>query len=116
MVINYKEEVNKALIFQEDMKSNYWKPEAGQYKVKSLGELYEIDPYTEEGKEPKPRVALDIEINGVKLVWTMGIGKTMKSTYLQLCDLAKETGTLVNVIFTVVVKHDGNKPDYTIVV
>ena len=100
--------------------SDYWKPKVGQFKVKSLTELEDTDPYikqksdgTSESHEQKK---IQIIVNDEEKTWTFGKGQTPASTYGQLVELAtKKNNTLVNVEFTVIVKSDGTKNDYTIV-
>jgi len=102
---------------------NYWKPKAGQFKVKSLTELEETDPYirkfTIDGKEQEEKseqFKIKILVGGEEKDWTFGKGKTPVSTYGQLVELAtKHANQLTGVEFSVVVKSDGTKNDYTIV-
>jgi len=114
--------------YQEELKrlqegGNYWKPKAGQYKVKALTELEETDPYVRkvivDGKEQEertPQFKVSISVDDEEKVWTFGIGKTPASTYGQLIELAtKHANQLTGVEFSVVVKSDGVKNDYTIV-
>ena len=105
--------------------SNYWKPKPGQFKVKSLTELEETDPYIKKGKdsngndttETHEQKKISIVVNGEEKTWTFGKGLTPASTYGQLVELAtKKNNTLKDVEFTVIVKSDGTKNDYTIVV
>jgi len=100
--------------------SNYWKPKAGQFKVKALSEIEEAEPYIrkKEGEEDEvhPQAKIKILVSGEEKVWTFGKGKTPASTYGQLIELAtKHTNKLEGVEFSVVVKNDGTKNDYTIV-
>jgi len=99
---------------------NYWKPKVGQYKVKTLTELEEADPFVRkhEGAEDEfsPQAKIIILVNGEEKIWTFGKGKTPASTYGQLIDFAtKNNNSLKDKEFTVVVKSDGTKNDYTIV-
>lgn len=103
---------------------NFWKPKVGQFKVKSLSELEETDPFIKkiknnEGKEIEEKYEqykLKIIIDNEEKCWTFGKGLTPASTYGQLVDLAtKNNDTLVNVEFTVIVTSDGTKNNYTIV-
>jgi len=99
---------------------NYWKPKVGQFKVKALTELEEAEPFVrkKEGEEDEisPQSKIKILIDGEEKIWTFGKGKTPASTYGQLIELAtKHTNQLKDVEFTVVVKSDGTKNDYTIV-
>jgi len=117
--MEYQEELKK---LQEG--SNYWKPKVGQFKVKALTELEEADPFIKrtkdtEGKEiteTHEQRKIKIIVNGEEKIWTFGKGATPASTYGQLVELAtKKNNTLKDVEFTVIVKSDGTKNDYTIV-
>jgi len=109
--MDYQQELKK---LQEG--SNYWKPKPGQFKVKSLTELEEADPYVKSETESHPQAKIRILVNGEEKVWTFGKGATPASTYGQLIELASKKGnTLKDVEFTVIVKSDGTKNDYTIV-
>lgn len=113
--MDYQNELKK---LQEG--SNYWKPKVGQFKVKALTELEQSEPFVQKRSdgtsESHDQYKLKILVNGEQKTWTFGKGATPASTYGQLVDLAtKKNNTLVNVEFTVVVKSDGTKNDYTIV-
>jgi len=117
--MDYQEELKK---LQES--GNYWKPKPGQYKVKSLTELEETDDFVRKTKneagevveERSSQAKIKILVGGEEKVWTFGKGKTPASTYGQLVELAtKQANQLTNVEFSVVVKSDGTKNDYTIV-
>ena len=114
-MVNYTEEVKRLDAFKPDEQSDFWKPTAGQYKVKALTELDEAEPYKEDGKPDKPQVKIDLLIEDKKVTWTMSIGKSPASSYGQLCKLAVTRGTLSNQEFTIVVTNDGKKNTYTIV-
>ena len=88
--------------------------------MKALTELEPTDPYTKklpDGTiESHEQRKIKIVVNGEEKTWTFGKGATPASTYGQLVELAvKKNNTLVNVEFTVIVKSDGTKNDYTIV-
>lgn len=113
--MDYQEELKK---LQES--GNYWKPKVGQFKVKALTELEDADPFVRKHEnapdEVSPQAKIQIEVNGEEKTWTFGIGKTPASTYGQLVELAtKHANQLKDVEFSVVVKSDGTKNDYTIV-
>jgi len=76
--MEYQEELKK---LQEG--SNYWKPKVGQFKVKSLTELEETDPYIKklaEGQvESHPQKKIQIVVNGEEKTWTFGKGATPAS-------------------------------------
>jgi len=104
--------------------SNYWKPKVGQFKVKSLTELEETDPYIKRSRddtgkeitESHEQYKIKILVNGEEKTWTFGKGATPASTYGQLIDVAtKNNNSLKDAEFTVIVKSDGTKNDYTIV-
>ena len=101
---------------------SFWKPKPNQYKVKTLTELEDADPYIRKSKvegqpdEVNPQAKVKILVNGEEKTWTFGKGATLASTYGQLVQLATKHGNeLTNVEFSVVVKSDGVKNDYTIV-
>ena len=116
--MDYQQELKK---LQEG--SNYWSPKPGQFKVKSLTELEEADPYVKktkdnEGKEIEEsheQKKIQIVINGEEKTWTFGKGATPASTYGQLVEIAAKNNTLKDIEFTVIVKSDGTKNNYTIV-
>ena len=113
--MDYQNELKK---LQES--GNYWKPKVGQFKVKALTELEDADPYVrkKEGEEDEvnPQAKIQILIGDEEKTWTFGVGKTPASTYGQLVELAtKHVNQLKDVEFSVVVKSDGTKNDYTIV-
>jgi DNA-binding protein H-NS len=100
--------------------SDYWKPKGGQFKVKALSELEDTEDFVKlnkEGKEERsPQAKLKISVGGENKTWTFGKGKTPASTFGQLIELAIRHGNkLTGVDFSVVVKNDGTKNDYTIV-
>ena len=113
--MNYQDELKR---LQEG--GNYWKPKVGQFKVKALSELEEAEPFIKkrdgQPDEVSAQAKLKINVEGEEKVWTFGKGKTPASTYGQIIDLAtKHANQLINVEFSVVVKSDGTKNDYTIV-
>lgn len=118
--MDYQQELKK---LQEG--SNYWKPKPGQFKVKSLTEIEETDPYIKKTKdaqgndttESHEQAKIKIVVDGEEKTWTFGKGLTPASTYGQLIELAtKKNNVLKDIEFTVIVKSDGTKNDYTIVV
>ena len=113
--MDYQQELKK---LQEG--GNYWKPKVGQFKVKALTELEESEPYVrkKEGETDQvtPQAKIKIVVDEEEKTWTFSIGKTPASTYGQLVELAtKHANQLKDVEFSVVVKSDGTKNDYTIV-
>ena len=113
--------------YQKELKrlqegGSYWKPKAGKFKVKALTELEDTDPFVKKNKdgieESSEQAKLKILVDGQEKTWTFGKGATLASTYGQLVNLAitKGNGKLKDVEFNVVVKSDGTKNDYTIVI
>jgi len=100
---------------------SYWKPKVGQFKIKALTELETTDPFIKKREgdladEVHEQSKVKILVEGEEKTWTFGKGKTPASTYGQLVELAsKNNDTLMNVEFSVVVKNDGTKNDFTIV-
>ena len=116
MPIDYTQEVMKLEKFTPGSNSEFWKPKDGQYHIVALGELEDTEPYKEEGKEPKPRVKIEILLDDKKYIWTIPKGQTPASTYGQLCRLAKSNGNrLKDIGFLVVVQNNGKRNTYTIV-
>lgn len=115
--------------YQSELKNlnesgNYWKPKAGQFKIKALSELEPAEDFVKKSKdedgndieERSEQTKLKIWIDEDVKLWTFGKGKTPASTYGQLVEFATKNGnSLMNKEFTVVVKSDGKKNDYTIV-
>lgn len=111
--------------YQQELKqlqegSNYWKPKPGQFKVKALTEIETSDPYVKKhsdgSTESQDQFKLKILIAGEEKTWTFGKGSTPASTYGQLVEFATtHDNTLKDKEFTVVVKSDGTKNNYTIV-
>ena len=99
---------------------NYWKPEVGKFKVKALSELTPTEPFIKKhDDEPEERIEqfmLIVLVDGQEKTWTFGKGKTPASTYGQLVELAvSNNNTLVDLEFTVIIKSDGTKKNFTIV-
>jgi len=111
MSIDYQQEQQKLENFKPEEGSLFWKPTAGQYKVKTLSELEDAEPY-----EDKPQSKIKLLINGEEKTWTFAIGKSSASTYGQWVKKATENQNSLNgKEFTVVVINDGKKNSYTIV-
>ena len=113
--MDYKAEYEKLKANEADNRSEFWKPKAGQYRVKALSELEDAKPYEEEGKEPQLRKQIHLTIDGKNVVWSMPYGVTPASTYGQLVNLGSVKGQLTNTEFTVVVTGDGKTKRFTIV-
>ena len=115
-MINYNEEVKRLDAFVPGENSQFWKPKAGQYKVRALTELEEAKPFEKEGEDPKPQVKIELLIGEEKFTWTMAIGVSPASSYGQLCNLANASGgKLKGIDFMIVVTNDKKKNTYTIV-
>lgn len=116
MPISYTEEATRLDKFQPGQKSKFWKPKAGQYRVKALTELEDAEPFIEEGKEPKAQVMINLLIGEDSVKWTMAKGVSPASAYGQLVKLALANGSkLKDLEFMVVVTSDNKKNTYTIV-
>jgi len=118
-MIDYQSEVKRLDAFVPGESSKFWKPKPGQYKVKSLTELEQAEPFipkdSKDDKDKKPQVKIDLLVNDEKVTWTMGVGVSPASAYGQLCKLAAEIGGLKDKTFIIVVTSDGKKNTYTIV-
>jgi hypothetical protein len=114
--MNYQEELKRLEIQEANLVSDYWKPEAGQYKVLALSEITDADAYEEEGKEPQARKQVHIRVDSKDVHWNFPLGKTKASTYGQLCSIAaRNNNSLQAVTFTVVVVGSGQNRRFTIV-
>jgi len=113
MSIDYQAELKKL----EEFSGDYWKPKAGQHRVKALGEIVDSEPFIEdkEGALPQPRAQLKISVGGKDFSWNFPKGKTPASTYGQLIHLGAVKGQLTNAEFTVVVIGEGQSIRFTIV-
>jgi hypothetical protein len=111
--------------YQKELKKveeggNYWKPKPGKFVVRALTELEDADPFVKKATEDKPsestpQAKIKILVAGEERIWTFGLGVTLASTFGQLVKLATEhNNTLIGYDFTVAVKSDGNKNDYTV--
>ena len=117
-MINYNEEVKRLDAFVPGEGSKFWKPKAGQYKVRALTELEEAKPFVDKNtKESTPQAKIDLLVgdNKEKVSWTIGVTNSPASAYGQLCKLGMTKGKLNGVDFMIVVTFDGKKNTYTIV-
>ncbi len=115
MTINYTEELKRLDAYVPSESGDYWSPEAGQHKIKALGELEDAPPFDDDD-DKKPRARLQIKVNDKELIWGMSVGKTGSSTYGQLVRFATQSGTLKDKEFTVVVIGSGRDKRFTIVI
>lgn len=91
---------------------NWWKPTAGQHKVRFLSDGEE---YTTEWEgKTIPKVRFDIKIKDEELSWGVVKGSTKNSLYGQLALIGRAKGTLVNEEVSVVVKGKDKNTDYTV--
>ena len=115
-MINYNEEVTRLDAFVPGDNSQFWKPKAGQYKVRALTELESSEPFKKDGEADKPQVKIELLIGEEKFTWTMAIGVSPASAYGQLCKLAASNGNkLKSLDFMIVVTNDKKKNTYTVV-
>ena len=116
MGIDYTGEVKKLGEYEPE-NSKFWKPEAGQHTVEALSELQEAPPFQKDGEPDKPQAQILLKLaDETEVVWTVSQGKTLASTYGQLCNLANELGgTLKGVKFMVHITSDGKKRSYAII-
>lgn len=96
---------------------DFWNPKAGKFEVIALSEMSHYEyPNKKDPAIMEKRAKLDIEAEGKQWTWSFGIGVTEASLYGQLVSLAiKNGGKLLGQKFTVVIKSDGKKRDFTIV-
>lgn len=114
--MDYQKELKKLEEQEASISSEFWKPEAGQYRVKALGEIVDAEPYEEQGKEPQPRKMIQLLIDNKTVTWTMPEGKTPASSYGQLVRLASiRNNKLTNVEFTIVVVGSEKNKRFTVV-
>ena len=113
MSIDYQAELKRI----ENFTGDYWKPKAGQHRIKAVGEIEEGEPVVfKEGDVPQDRASLVIEVEGKRYTWDFPKGKTKASTYGQLIQLATNKGKLTGCEFTVVVIGEGQSIRFTIVI
>lgn len=113
--MDYKQELVKLQSNEANAMSDYWKPKAGQYRLRALSEIEDAKPYIEEGKEPQPRKQIKLLLAGKEVTWSMPFGVTPASTFGQLVALGAARGKLKDEEFTVVVTGDGKTKRFTIV-
>lgn len=119
-MIDYTAEVKRLEAFVPGDNSQFWKPKAGQYRVKALTELEETQPFVPKGdhkpEDEKPQVKIDLLIGEERVTWTIGKAVSPASSYGQLCKLATAyNNKLSGVEFMIVVTNDKKKNTYTIV-
>jgi len=114
--MDYQAELERLKKNEAENSGDFWKPKAGQYRVKALSEIEEAKPYIEEGKEPQPRKQVRLLLNNQEVIWTMPHGLTPASSYGQLINLAASKGKLQDEEFTIVVTGSDKSKRFTIVV
>lgn len=111
-LIDYESESKQ---LNEQKTNNYWNPKEGKFEVIALSEITKFQQ-TEKDGTIKERAKVLIEVSGQQFIWTMGIGQTKASLYGQLISFAIDHNKkLLGNKFTVVIKNDGKKRDFTIV-
>jgi hypothetical protein len=106
---------NAEKVLNEFKTADYWNPKEGKFEVIALSELSKFQQADKDGTL-KEKARIDIEVAGKQYVWTMGLGQTKASLYGQLIGLAiSNNKKLIGKKFTVVIKNDGSKRDFTIV-
>lgn len=117
--MDYQQELAKLEQQESSVASEFWKPVAGKYKVRALGELEDGKPYVDKNNpsaEPQPRKQLRIQLEDGKVVtFSMPHGLTPASTYGQLVKLGVERKALINQEFTIAVVGSGQNKRFTIV-
>lgn len=114
--MDYQNELKRLQEQEASISSAFWKPEEGQHKVKSLGEIEDGEPYVEEGKEPQLRKWLHLQEGNKEYTWSMPFGKTPASIYGQLVRLATARKKLKDEEFVVIVVGKGQSKRFTIVI
>ena len=110
--VDYTKESKRMADFKSE---NYWNPKEGKFEVVALSELINFQQSEKDGTL-KEKAKVSIKVGEQQFLWTMGIGQTKASLYGQLVEHAiKNGGKLTNCKFTVVIKNDGKKRDFTIV-
>lgn len=104
--------------FKDREKLDWFSPSAGTYKGKFLSELsepYEVVFKKSGSEEKRMNVNVEIEVSGGhKMIWSASVGRTKASLYGQLVVLGLHWGSLKGHGFTLLVKNDGTKNDYTL--
>ena len=112
--INYSNENTKLVEYKNDLLP-FWKPEIGVYNIKLLSELKKWSYTNSETGEKENRARIDIELKEEKFTWSMGIGKTIASTYGQLVEIgSKRNGNLEGSNIQVIVDLKDNKNSYVV--
>lgn len=113
--MDYQKELERLKENEDNLSGDYWKPEPGQHRVKSLGEIEDGTPFEKEGEESQPRKQLRIAIGENEYLWSFPLGKTPASVYGQLVGLGSQLGSLKDKEFTVVTTGSGKQIRFTIV-
>jgi len=96
---------------------DFWNPTSGKFEVVALSEMTHYEyPNKKDTNIQEKRAKIDVEVAGKQWCWSFGIGVTEASLYGQLVAYALKNGNkLTGTKFTVVIKSDGKKRDFTIV-
>jgi hypothetical protein len=114
MSIDYQAELKRL----EEFSGDFWKPKAGQHKVKALTEIMDAEA-VKFGDEPDAelqlRAQIKVEVAGKEFLWNFPKGKTPASTFGQLVKYGVVKGKLTGQEFIVVVVGEGQNIRFTIV-
>ena len=97
---------------------NWWKPKAGQYKVKFLseGEEYSYDFKEDDGKiKTVHKVRYDIQVGDEEFAWGITKGETEGSLFGQLVLVGANRNGLKDSNIDLLVKGAGKSTNYTVV-
>jgi hypothetical protein len=109
--MDYKAICEKAEAYKE---KEFFKPEAGTHKVVILSEPLD-KVFEDEHGVTKKQVEMEVQVGEKIFTWTVTEGLTKRSLYVQLAMLGlMNEQNLVGVPFTLAVKGEGKKKDYTI--
>ncbi len=96
---------------------DWFKPEAGQIKLKILSEPIErTQDFTDSKGVVKSveQIVIDVEVDGKKMKWSVTKGLTKSSLYGQMMIIGQKFKGLTNANITLLIKQGQNRKDYTI--
>ncbi|MBN1682820.1 hypothetical protein JW865_04635 [Candidatus Bathyarchaeota archaeon] len=109
--MDLKQEYEK---IEEHIKVEWFKAKIGKYQIVIIGEPEE-DVYVSDDEKQIEQVVFTIEILKKRYKWSVSKGLTFASLYGQIIALSKQNNYKTNGLsFTLLVKNDGYKNDYTI--
>lgn len=94
------------------IEGEFWKPNAGKYKVKFLSSGEETESRFEEGRR---RVLFNIEVNNKPFLWEINKGFKQTSVYYQLAAVAENKGNLKGETMEIVVSGADKDKRYNII-